>query len=208
MFSDNFKVEIFKNKAAAANSLADRCKVAKNVDKSLWFDAWDRFTVDAYSQIPEYPTFPISYKNSKQKRKEYNLEYKIECIKRFLPNLQKKHHFLSGAAKKSNQNLIDLLESWKCDLPPGTVIKLPTVDMNIALQRPAKPDPIELPLPPKFRKFAKRQKVNNRKLSPPPQKPGPGPTVLEQDSSRQPREFRNNLFDEELSLPSEFVPTS
>ena len=98
MFSDGFKVEIFKNRTAAANSLAQRCKVADDVDKSLWFDAWDRFTVDAYSQIPEYPTFPISYKNSKRKRKEYELEYKIECIKRFLPNLQKKHHFLSGAS--------------------------------------------------------------------------------------------------------------
>jgi len=118
MFSDGFKVEIYKNKSEATKKLTERCKVANDIDKSLWFDAWDRFTVDAHSQIPEYPTFPISYKNSKRKRKEYELEYKIECIRRFLPNLQKKHHFLSGAAKKSNENLISLLESWKCDLPP------------------------------------------------------------------------------------------
>ena len=148
MFSDGFKVEIYKNKSEATKKLTERCKVANDIDKSLWFDAWDRFTVDAHSQIPEYPTFPISYKNSKRKRKEYELEYKIECIRRFLPNLQKKHHFLSGAAKKSNENLISLLESWKCDLPPGTVIKLPSKNRNVKLRIPEKPEPIQLPSPP------------------------------------------------------------
>ena len=69
MFKEGFKVDIFKNRKDAANQLAARCKTPNDLDKKLWFDAWDRFCVDSYSQIPSYPTFPISYKNFKQKRK-------------------------------------------------------------------------------------------------------------------------------------------
>ena len=33
MLPDGFKVDIFKNRAEAANRLAERCKVAKDIDK-------------------------------------------------------------------------------------------------------------------------------------------------------------------------------
>ena len=213
MLPDGFKVDIFKNRAEAANKLAERCKVAKDIDRKLWHEAWDRFTVDSYSQIPEYPTFPISYKNSKQKRKEYKLEYKLECIRRFLPRLKEKHNFLTGAAKKSNENLIMLLESWKTDLPPGTVIKFPARNRDNYLQIPEKPKPIVLPLPPTFKKFARRPTITNRKMPPPTQSAPCGHGQAEPPGYQGADGDENSSWDdgrtdfEEHSLPSEFCPS-
>ena len=211
MFKEGFKVDIFKNRKDAANQLAARCRTSEELDKKLWYEAWDRFCIDSYSQIPAYPTFPISYKDSKQKRKKYNLRYKIECIRRFLPKFKEKHHFLSGAAKKSNENLIMLLESWKADLPPGTIITMPSHNRDILLQVPKNPDPIVLPLPPTFKKFARRPTITNRKL-PPPKAATPPRTRARCDlqqhcgtTSQDGFESVNNSLDyDEHSLPSEF----
>ena len=201
MFDSEFKVEIYKSRTDAANRLKDRCKSVNGLDSRLWKDAWDRFTVDAFAQIPKHPCFRYSDPKAKEKRKEYNLQYKLECIRRFLPKFKDKAAFVTGEAKKSNERLIELLESWKCDLPPGTCIKMPLSKSDICLQVPEAPEPIMLPLPPTYRKFAKRPRTTSRKLLPPPKKQCTGVGELSQPAGVG--VFSADELNEH-SMPSEF----
>ena len=105
-----------------------------------------------------------------------------------------------------------LLESWNTDLPPGTIIAMLTHDKDIHLQIPKKPEPIVLPLPPTFKKFARRPKIANRKLLPPPKATTAPGTRTPNDLQRDQRTTseagiwsENDSWEyDEHSLPSEF----
>jgi len=125
----------------------------RNKDKcQLWENAWDEFSVEAFGQIPTPKCFRLDDPSSPYHREQYKKRYKLEAIRRLLPKYIEKREFVTGRAKVVVEDIINLLEYWKTEMPVGTRFTLPVSDKNIKLVLPKPPERIVLPRPPQFRK--------------------------------------------------------
>ena len=122
MLSPDFEIEITPNRAALQKLLRARCAVPSYENLELWENAWDRFSIESFAQIPPIRGFPYHKADSPEKRKNYTLVYKREAVRRLLPKFREKREFLSGKARRNVTAIINLLESWKCELPAGIAI--------------------------------------------------------------------------------------
>ena len=152
MFADDFETGVHKSRKAAFDKLEKRTRVPTTTDLDLWYNAWDAFSVEAFAQIPTPTCFPLYKDDSPAKRKEYTVTYKLESVRRILPNLKTKRHLLTGRAKEVVDEAINTLEGWKFELPRNLVLAPPFKKSKIHLNYPEEPETLQLPLPPTKRK--------------------------------------------------------
>ena len=162
MLPADFDIEIAPNRKHLSNLLRTKCAPPDRENLEIWHNAWDRFSIEAFAQIPVPSCFAYSRKDSVQKRKNYTSIYKREAVRRLLPKFKERRVFLTGKAASTANAAIGLLESWKSELPVGTNLAPPFQKRPVRLKRPLPPEKIILPLPPT--RFKKKSKPSGPKL--------------------------------------------
>ena len=119
MLPDDFHVEIAPNRSKLHQQLRNRCSPPDREDLEIWNNAWDRFSIESFYQIPVPKSFPYHRADSVEKRRDYTLVYKREAVRRLLPKFKERHEFLTGKAERNVAAIISMLESWRSELPAG-----------------------------------------------------------------------------------------
>ena len=152
MFGDNFKLTPTTSRASAWTSLQKRCVTSPEKDKLLWENAWDRFSVESFDQLPSklLKSIRVDDKKADIKRIHNNNLYKRKAVEIFIPKLEKKLELLTGAARSQASEALELLYLWKKQLHTSVAPTAPK-RQNFNLKRQP-PPPIQLPKPPIHKK--------------------------------------------------------
>lgn len=152
MFGDNVNLTPAPSRAAALASLKARCGTSPEKELVLWKNAWNRFSVESFDQLPTklLKAIRVDAKNADKTRQRYNCLYKRKTVEIFIPKLEKKIKLLTGAARDQARAALELLYLWEAQLPSSTKHAAPKrLDFNLKRKDPP---PILLPEPPKLRK--------------------------------------------------------
>ena len=155
MLPDDFHVEIAPNRSKLFQQLRNRCAPPDKENLEIWNNAWDRFSIESFYQIPVPSCFPYHRSDSRDKRGNYTLIYKREAVRRLLPKFKERIEFLTGKAERNVAAIISMLESWQSELPAGVDLAPPFRKRPVKLRKPEPPAKILLPLPPT--RFKKRK---------------------------------------------------
>lgn len=152
MFGDNVNLTPATSRSAARASLKARCGTSPERELVLWKNAWNRFSVESFDQLPTklLKAIRVDAKNADKTRQQYNCLYKRKTVEIFIPKLEKKIKLLTGAAREQASAALELLYLWEAQLPSSTNNAAPQ-RLNFDLDR-EDPPPILLPEPPKRRK--------------------------------------------------------
>ncbi len=95
---NDFEIEPFPSRAAAASALQSRCAASKLANREAWTRAWNNFKFDAQFILPPLRCISVFDIHATRKRKHSNIEYKSLAVKHFLPVLQSRLPLLTGRA--------------------------------------------------------------------------------------------------------------
>ena len=162
MFGDNVNLTPTPSRSAALAGLRTRCVTSPEKEQILWKNAWNRFSVESFDQLPTklLKAIRVDAKNADKTRQQYNCLYKRKTVEIFIPKLEKKIKLLTGAARDQASAALELLYLWEAQLPSSTKITAPE-RLTFDLSR-EEPPPILLPEPPKRRnKLTLPPKIKN-----------------------------------------------
>ena len=153
MLGANFSLSVSSSRSAALSALKSRCAASPEKDRILWKNAWNRFSVESFDQIPYklLEAIKVNDKAADKKRSHYEILYKRKAVEVFLPKLEKKLKLLTGKASRQARDTLELLYLWREQLPKTLPLDPQPKRIDLQLKRKS-PSPIQLPCPPKQRK--------------------------------------------------------
>ena len=135
LFSKEFKVEAFRNKADAFKQFAtklkkrDVCTQASSHQKS----AQQRFETDSEQFLPKQSAIRSTNKNTELAIKKYRAEYKRNAVRNFLPYLRSRLPLVKGRSKSRVKGTIVILEYQQTQMNIIDLITPEKTQFNIAV---------------------------------------------------------------------------